>query len=90
MNDDFCDFQIITVLTGFQLLCRYGIVFWGVLFGGAYLPQKMDLLPPLERDRNSVQKHVLSYQVEISEGCCVWAAPTLQTGAIIKNRKQTV
>jgi hypothetical protein len=48
----------------------------------------MDLLPRLERERNSVQNHVLSYQVK-SKGCFVWAAPVLQTGAIIKNRKQS-
>jgi hypothetical protein len=46
---------------------------------GVYLPQKMDLLSPLERERNSVQKHVLSYQAEISPDCFVWAAPTLRT-----------
>jgi hypothetical protein len=28
---------------------------------GAYLPQKLDLLPRLESERNSVQKHVPSY-----------------------------
>jgi hypothetical protein len=39
----------------------------------------MDLLPPLERERNSVQKHVLSYQVETSPDCFVWAAPMLRT-----------
>jgi hypothetical protein len=33
---------------------------------------------------------VSSYQVKRSEGCFVWAAPPLQTGAIIKNRKGTV
>jgi hypothetical protein len=44
---------------------------FGVFFLGAYLPQKMDLFPPLERERNSVQKHVLSYQIEISPDCFV-------------------
>jgi hypothetical protein len=32
---------------------------------------------------------MLSYQVKISEGCFVWAAPTLRTGAIIRNRTRT-
>jgi hypothetical protein len=45
-----------------------------------FLPQKLDLAPPLERERNSVQKHVLSYQVEISPGCFVWATPTALRG----------
>jgi hypothetical protein len=38
-----------------------GIVFLGPFFTGAYLHQKLDLAPPLERERYSVQKHVLSY-----------------------------
>jgi hypothetical protein len=34
---------------------------FGVFFKGAYLPQKTDLVHPLERECNSVQKHVSSY-----------------------------
>jgi hypothetical protein len=34
---------------------------FGVIFTGAYLRQKSDLLPPLESERNSVQRHVSSY-----------------------------
>jgi hypothetical protein len=47
---------------------------------GAHLPQKSDLLPPLERERKPFQKHVPSYHIKISEGCFVWAEPTLLTG----------
>jgi hypothetical protein len=54
-----------------------GTTFWGPFFTGAYLHQKLDLAPPFERELYSVQKHVLSYQVKISEGCFVWDAPTL-------------
>jgi hypothetical protein len=48
-------------------------------FTGVYLPQKSDLAPTLERQYNSVQKQVPSYQVEISPGCFVcgqWTALT--------------
>jgi hypothetical protein len=61
-----------------QAIVLLAALYFGVYyFGGVYLPQKMDLLPRLERERNSVQNHVLSYQVKISEGCFVWAAPTM-------------
>jgi hypothetical protein len=75
-------------LTGFKLLCRYWHCIFGSFFMGAYLHQKLDLAPPLERERYSVQKHVLSYQVKISEGCFAWDAPTLLRGGpgIIKER----
>jgi hypothetical protein len=43
-------------LTGFKLW-PYGH-FWESIFTGAYLPQKTDLLPCLERERNSVQTPV--------------------------------
>ena len=33
---------------------------------------------------------MLSYQVETSEGCFVWGAPTLRTGAVIRIWKSTV
>jgi hypothetical protein len=49
------------LLTGFKLLCQYRNCIFGSFFTGAYLPQKLDLLPTLERERNSIQKHVLSY-----------------------------
>jgi hypothetical protein len=57
-----------------------GTPFWGHFFTGAYLHQKSDLLPPLERERNSVERHVPSYYVKMSEGWFVWAAPTLLNG----------
>jgi hypothetical protein len=56
----------------------------GSFFTGVYLPQKLVLLPPIETQYVSVQKHVSSYQVKRSPGCFVWAAPTMLTGAIIK------
>ena len=52
----------------------FGVFF----FKGMYLPQKLDLVPPFERQRNSVQKHVPSYLVEISPGWFVCAVPPLQ------------
>jgi hypothetical protein len=67
-------------LTGFMLWPYIYGHFLGYFFTGAYFPQKLDLLPSLERERNSVQRHVSSYQVKISEGCFVWAAPTLLRG----------
>jgi hypothetical protein len=47
---------------------------------GAYLRQKSDLLPPLERERNSVSQHVPSFYIKMSEGWFVWAAPSLLRG----------
>jgi hypothetical protein len=57
----------------------------GPFFTGVYLPQKSILLPPIETQYVSVQKHVSSYKVKRSPGCFIWAAPTLLTGAIVKN-----
>jgi hypothetical protein len=54
----------------------FGVIF----FTGAYLPQKSDLLPPLERERKPFQKHVPSYYMKLSEGCFLWAAPTQLRG----------
>jgi hypothetical protein len=48
-------------LTGFLLWRQYWRHFWGSFFTGAYLPQKLDLLPRLESERNCVQRHVPSY-----------------------------
>jgi hypothetical protein len=62
-----------------------------IFLRGAYLPQKLDLLPPLERERNSVQKHVSSYYIEISPGCFVWGTPTLLRGRpYLKNEENTL
>jgi hypothetical protein len=47
---------------------QYWRHFWGSFFNGAYLPQKLDLSPPIERQYKPFQKHVSSYQVKISEG----------------------
>jgi hypothetical protein len=52
----------------------------GVLFTGAYLPQKSDLEPPIERQYKPFQKHVSSYQVKRCLGCFIWAAPTALRG----------
>ena len=63
----------------------------GVLFKGVYLPQKLDLAPPLETRRNSFPKHVSSYQVEMTESCFVWAAPPLLIGpSLCKNEKNSL
>jgi hypothetical protein len=53
---------------------------FGVHFYGGVSPSKLDLLPRLESERNSVQKHVPSYYVKRSPGCVVWAAPTALRG----------
>jgi hypothetical protein len=45
-----------------------------------YLPQKSVLSPPIESQYKPFQKHVSSYQVEISPDRFVWAAPTLLRG----------
>jgi hypothetical protein len=52
--------------------------FWGRFFTGAYLSQKSDLLPPLERERNSVWKHVSSYQGKRSPGYYVLPLRTVE------------
>jgi hypothetical protein len=48
-------------LTGFLLLPQYWGRILGSFFYGGLSSSKTDLLPPLERERNSVQKHVSSY-----------------------------
>jgi hypothetical protein len=53
--------DMIESLTGLVLWPYIYGYFLGSFFTGAYLPQKTDLLPRLERERNSVQKHVPSY-----------------------------
>jgi hypothetical protein len=53
--------SMINKLTGFLLWRQFWRHFWGSFFTGAYLPQKFDILPRLESERNSVQKHVPSY-----------------------------
>jgi hypothetical protein len=45
-------------LTGFLLWRQYWRHFWGSFFTGAYLPQKLDLEPPTERQYKPFQKHV--------------------------------
>ena len=65
------------LLTAFKLSPEYTGRILGSFFKGVYLPQNSDLGPPLERERNSVQKHVPSYLVEISPELFVLAAPTL-------------
>ena len=47
------------------------------------LPEKMDPKTHLESQRVSVQRHVSFYILNRSPVCFVWAAPLLQTGAII-------
>jgi hypothetical protein len=49
----------------------------GSFFTGVYLLQKLVLLPPIETQYVSVQKHVSSYLFKRSESCFVWAAPSL-------------
>jgi hypothetical protein len=55
----------------------------GVVFFGAYFPQKLTPKSSIETEYKLFPKHVLSYSVKISEGCFVLDAPPLQTGAII-------
>jgi hypothetical protein len=38
-----------------------GTTFWGHFFKGAYLPQKSEFAPPLDREGMPVQKYVTSY-----------------------------
>jgi hypothetical protein len=47
---------------------------------GVFLPQKSVLLPPLETQYISVQRHMSSYYVKISETYYVWAAPSVLRG----------
>jgi hypothetical protein len=68
-NDRFNSFQAIVPLTGQEKR--------GPFFTGAFLPQKLDLEPPIERQYKPFQKHVSSYQIKRSPGCVVWAAPTV-------------
>jgi hypothetical protein len=53
---------------------------FGVLFTGAFLPQKSALSPPIESERNSVQQHVSFYILKRSPESFVWAAPPLLRG----------
>jgi hypothetical protein len=50
---------------------------FGVLLLRGVSPSKSDLVPPLERECNFVQKHVSFYILKRSPGCFEWAAPTL-------------
>jgi hypothetical protein len=61
---------------------------WGPFFKGAFLPQKLAPKTYIETRYNSVQRHVLSYQVKTTPGWFVWAAPTLRTGAIIRKNEE--
>jgi hypothetical protein len=47
-----------------------------------YLTQKSVLLPPIETQYVSVQKHVSSYILKRSPDSVVWSAPTLLRGAL--------
>jgi hypothetical protein len=38
-----------------------GAEFWGLFFTGAYLPQKLELSPPLDREGMPVRKYVPSF-----------------------------
>jgi hypothetical protein len=49
----------------------------GPFFKGVYLPQKLVLLAPIERQYKPFQKHVPSYQVKISERFIVWTRHTM-------------
>jgi hypothetical protein len=48
-------------LTGFRLWRQYWRQFGGIFFGGAYFPQKWDLLPPFQPQFKLFQGHVFSY-----------------------------
>jgi hypothetical protein len=50
----------------------------GFLFYGGISPSKIGLIASsLERECNTVQKHVSFYIVKRSPGCFVWATPTM-------------
>jgi hypothetical protein len=53
--------QAAVPVNSFHVMAPILAPLFGVLFMGAYLPQKSELSPPLERERNFVQKHVSSY-----------------------------
>jgi hypothetical protein len=59
-----------------------GATLWGHFYTGAYLPQKLDLAPPLERERNSVQGHMSFYILKRSPGLFVLATPTALRGVL--------
>jgi hypothetical protein len=69
-------------LTAFKLCSHIWEQKKGSFFTGVFLPQKSVLLPLIKTQ----YKHVSSYQVKSTPVWFVWAAPTLLTGAIIKNR----
>ena len=65
-------------LNSFQATAPLMAQLFGVYFsGGAYLPQKSDLVPHLETQRVSELGHVSFYILNRSPVCFVWAAPTL-------------
>jgi hypothetical protein len=48
-------------VNSFPVMAPILVPLLGVIFYGGVSPSKKDLVPPLERERNSVQKQVLSY-----------------------------
>jgi hypothetical protein len=74
------------LLTAFKLCSHIWEQKKGSFFTGVFLPKKSVLLPPIKTQYKPFQKHVSSYQVKSTPVWFVWAAPTLLTGAMIKNR----
>jgi hypothetical protein len=63
-HDEYFAFQVKYsdfLLTGLQLWPQYWGHYLGSFFRGAYLPQKSELAPPLDREGMPVQKYVPSY-----------------------------
>jgi hypothetical protein len=73
--------------TGFWLWRQYWRHFLGSFFTVVYLPQKTDLAPPLEKERNSVQKHVRVFArgAEFEPGTCKIAREEVHVGNISLN-----
>jgi hypothetical protein len=76
-----CILQLFPPLTALELLPDISGRKRGTFFKRGVSPSKVDLKSPIEGQYKPFQKHVPSYQVKLSPGCFVWAAPTLRTGA---------
>jgi hypothetical protein len=65
------------VLTGFRLWPQYWRHFWGYIFFGGIFPSKMGRFAPFLATIQRLSKTCAFLPKKRSEGCFVWAAPSL-------------
>jgi hypothetical protein len=64
-------------LTGFRLWRQYWRHFWGYIFFGGIFPSKMGRFAPFLATIQRLSKTCAFLSKKRSEGCFVWAAPSL-------------